>query len=273
LEETILLAPNGQTIPLLEAVELKQGVADTEINRFNGTRSITIQANVEPREQAGLIKAELQQNLIPELTKRYPSISFSFEGRQKDMVDGLKVLGLGFLLAVVVIYVLLAIPFNSYLQPVIIMFSIPFGIVGAVIGHLIMGYSLSIMSMFGIVALTGVVVNDSLVLIDLANRNMKGGMGAFDAVTTASVRRFRPIFLTSVTTFFGLAPMILETSPQARFLIPMAISLGFGIIFATVIALLIVPCLFIALKDLQKACNSILSLGSVNEVSPHLENN
>jgi len=253
LDTMVVQGPEGKTIPLVEAAEIKVGRADTEISRVNGMRSITIQAGVEPRQLAGVIQTELREKLIPELEERYPNLRFSFEGRQKDMMDSLKVLGLGFILAVVAIYALLAIPFKSYLQPAIIMFSIPFGIVGAVVGHLLMGFSLSIMSMFGIVALTGVVVNDSLVLVDLANRKVREGMDTFGAVIYASVRRFRPIFLTSVTTFFGLAPMILETSPQARFLIPMAISLGFGIVFATVIALLIVPCLYIVMEDLKTA--------------------
>ena len=252
LETMVIQGPDGRMIPLSEAAHLQVGYSNAEIKRVNGMRAITIQSGVEPRELAGVIKGELEEKLIPELQQRYPGLRFSFEGRQKDMLDSLKVLGLGFILAVVAIYGLLAIPFNSYLQPGIIMFSIPFGIVGAVLGHIVMGYSLSIMSMFGVVALTGVVVNDSLVLVDLANRLIKDGIQPYEAVVRASVRRFRPIFLTSVTTFFGLAPMILETSPQARFLIPMAISLGFGIVFATVIALLIVPCLYIVLEDMKR---------------------
>jgi multidrug efflux pump subunit AcrB len=144
------------------------------------------------------------------------------------------------------------VPFNSYVQPLIIMLSIPFGIVGAVIGHLLMGYSLSVMSLFGVVALSGVVVNDSLVLIDFANRKQKAGLGKHQAVHEAGIHRFRPIMLTSLTTFGGLAPMIFETSRQARFLIPMAVSLGFGIIFATLITLLLVPCLYLVVEDITR---------------------
>ncbi len=143
-------------------------------------------------------------------------------------------------------------PFNSYIQPVIIMLSIPFGIVGAVIGHLLMGYSLSVMSMFGVVALAGVVVNDSLVLIDFANRKHRNGLNKHQAVRAAGIHRFRPILLTSLTTFGGLAPMIFETSRQARFLIPMAISLGFGIIFATLIILVLVPSLYLVVEDIKR---------------------
>ena len=145
---------------------------------------------------------------------------------------------------------MLAIPFRSYVQPLIVMVSIPFGIIGAVIGHLVMGYSLSILSMFGIVALSGVVVNDSLILIDFANRGVRErGLSHRQAVLEAAIRRFRPIMLTTLTTFGGLAPMIFETSMQARFLIPMAISLGFGILFATLITLFIVPALYLITED------------------------
>jgi multidrug efflux pump subunit AcrB len=154
-------------------------------------------------------------------------------------------------MALVAIYAMLAVPFRSYVQPLIVMTSIPFGIVGAVIGHLLMGYSLSLISMMGIVALSGVVVNDSLVLIDFANRRRREGASFFAAVSEAGARRFRPIMLTSLTTFGGLAPMIFETSMQARFLIPMAISLGYGILFATLIALLLVPALYLIVEDLR----------------------
>jgi len=147
--------------------------------------------------------------------------------------------------------VMLAIPFRSYIQPLIIMISIPFGIVGAVIGHLLMGYSLSLMSMMGIVALSGVVVNDSLILIDYANRRRKEGANAHDAIALAAVRRFRPIMLTTLTTFLGLTPMIFEQSMQARFMIPMAISLGYGILFATLITLVLVPSLYMIVYDVR----------------------
>jgi multidrug efflux pump subunit AcrB len=152
----------------------------------------------------------------------------------------------------VVVYAMLALPFNSFVQPLVIMAAIPFGMVGAVAGHLIMGYSLSVMSMFGVVALSGVVINDSLVLMDFANRRHRSGMVAGDAIREAGIHRFRPILLTTLTTFGGLAPMIFETSRQARFLIPMAISLGFGILFATGITLLLVPCLYMVVEDLRR---------------------
>jgi len=151
----------------------------------------------------------------------------------------------------ILIFTMLAIPFKSYTQPFIVMSSIPFGIIGAVLGHMIMGYSLSVVSMFGIVALSGVVVNDSLILIDFANRRIRErGMSIHDAVLDAAIQRFRPILLTTATTFCGLAPMMFERALQARFMIPMAISLGFGILFATLITLLLVPCLYMVIEDL-----------------------
>jgi multidrug efflux pump subunit AcrB len=159
----------------------------------------------------------------------------------------------------VVIFAMLAIPLNSYIQPLIIMAAIPFGMVGAVIGHLIMGYSLSVLSMFGVVALSGVVVNDSLVLVDSANRKERSGISRRDAIHQAGIHRFRPVILTTLTTFGGLSPMIFETSRQARFLIPMALSLGYGILFATLITLVLVPSFYLIIDDIQQ----LIRMGSV----------
>ena len=149
------------------------------------------------------------------------------------------------------IFALLAVPFRSYVQPLIIMVVIPFGFVGAVAGHILMGYGLSLMSMFGIIALSGVVVNDSLVLIDASNRERARGASPLQAILDAGTVRLRPILLTSLTTFFGLMPMIAETSVQARFLIPMAISLGFGVLYATIMVLLVVPAVYMIVEDLR----------------------
>ncbi len=157
----------------------------------------------------------------------------------------------GFVLALVVIYALLAIAFRHYVQPLLVLVAIPFGIVGAVIGHILLGYDLSLISFMGVIALTGVVVNDSLIMIEYANRKRASG-SALEAIYEAGIRRFRPIFLTTVTTFLGLTPIILEPSLQAQYIIPMAISLGFGIVFATAIILLLVPCLYLILEDLTK---------------------
>jgi multidrug efflux pump subunit AcrB len=167
----------------------------------------------------------------------------------------------GFLAALLLIYVLLGIPFRSYVQPLIVMVSIPFGIVGAVLGHWLMGYSLSVVSMMGIIALSGVVVNGTLVLIEYANRLRAEGANAHDAILRAGVRRFRPVLLTTLTTFGGLAPMIFETSRQARFMIPMAVSLGYGILFATAITLLLAPCLYMVLEDFKRLAAACVASG------------
>jgi len=169
----------------------------------------------------------------------------------------MKSLGSGFLLALGVIFALLAIPFNSYTQPSIIMMAIPFGLIGAIMGHVVLGYDLSLISVMGIVALAGVVVNDSLILIVAVNDYRKKGYGSYEAVIQGAMRRFRPILLTSLTTFFGLMPMIFEPSVQARFLIPMAISLGFGVLFATVLILLVVPSVYLILEDLKGGVSTI----------------
>lgn len=251
LETLIITTPGGAEVPLRSMVNIQEGRSYTQLNRRNGQRVLTVTADVTPTHQAGKIISDLEKETLPDLAHRYPGLHYSYEGRQAEMRDSLRTLFIGFGLAMFCVYALLAVPLKSYSMPLIIMVSIPFGIVGAVIGHLIMGYSLSIMSLMGVVALSGVVVNDSLVLMDLTNKNCRQGMNPFNAVVHAAVRRFRPIMLTTLTTFGGLAPMIMETSRQARFLIPMAISLGFGVVFATVITLCLVPCLFLIVRDLH----------------------
>jgi len=252
LEELLIQTPDGADMPFRDMVKITQGRAYTVLNRRYGRRIVSVTADIEPRHQTGQVLESLKADALPALVEKYPGLQYSFEGRQADMQESMKSLGFGFILAMFLVYALLAIPLKSYTLPMIIMISIPFGIVGAVIGHIIMGYSLSIISMMGIVALSGVVVNDSLVLMEFANRQFRSGLSAFAAVHSAGIRRFRPIMLTTLTTFGGLAPMIFETSRQARFLIPMAISLGFGILFATFISLLLVPCLYVILDDFKR---------------------
>ncbi|HMO19172.1 MAG TPA: efflux RND transporter permease subunit [Oligoflexia bacterium] len=252
IENMIVRTPSGAEVPLNHVAELTQGRAYTAITRRNAQRTLTVSANVNPQSEANNVISDLKKTILPELVNDYPGLSYSFEGRHADMRDSMNTMVNGLLFSLVVIYVLLAVPFKSYFQPLIIMGAIPFGIIGAIIGHFLMGYSMSIISMMGIVALTGVVVNDSLVIIDYANQRRISGDLPFTAITTAATRRFRPILLTTLTTFCGLGPMIFETSRQARFLIPMAISLGFGIVFATAILLIVVPCLYMVLEDVKK---------------------
>ena len=205
-----------------------------------------------PRFNARMRADNFKKADLPKLMADYPGLSYDMEGEDKNRRESMESMFKGFKLVLIVIFALLAIPFRSYSQPLLIMVAIPFGIVGAILGHFIMGYDLSILSMFGIVALTGVVVNDSLLLIDYINRVRRKGKSLKDAVMEAGQRRFRPILLTSLTTFFGLMPMILETSVQAQLLVPMAISLAFGILFATGITLLLIPSLYLALEDVRQ---------------------
>ncbi len=175
----------------------------------------------------------------------YPGLAYSIEGQEKERRDSMGSMLLGFFVVLFLIFVLLAIPFNSYVQPLIIMAAIPFGIIGAVLGHLLLGYDMSLLSFFGIVALSGVLVNDSLILLDaIRNRMKQHPDDVIKAIVEACKSRFRPVILTSLTTFGGLMPIIFERSIQARFLIPMAISLGFGILFATGITLVLIPSLY-----------------------------
>ncbi|WP_319576867.1 efflux RND transporter permease subunit [uncultured Desulfobacter sp.] len=249
-ENYVINAPNGE-IMLRDAVKIIKGRAYTEISRSNGRREIQVSANVTPQSMSENIIRDMKQEILPSLVKGYPGLSYEFKGKQADIKESVGALVKGLGLALFCVFALLAIPFKSYFQPLIIMLCIPFGIIGAVAGHLIMGYSLSVMSLFGIVAMSGVVINDSLVLIDFANRLARGGMPVAAAVRAAGIQRFRPILLTTLTTCGGLAPIITETSRQAKFLIPMAISLGFGILFATLITLGLVPCLYLILEDIK----------------------
>lgn len=251
LEEMVLQAPQGEIL-LRDAVDMTFGRAYTSIERTDGRRIISVTGNVRPPSQSENIQRALVQEILPALTAKYPGLVYSFEGHQAEIRDSVSSLITGLGLALLCVYALLAIPFKSYFQPLIIMFCIPFGMIGAVLGHLLMGYSLSVNSLFGLVALSGVVVNDSLVMIDFANRRRRAGSSSFEAISSAGIQRFRPIMLTTLTTFGGLTPMILEKSIQARFLIPMAISLGFGILFATTITLIMVPCLYLLLEDCKK---------------------
>ena len=259
IEQLMVKTPSGTHVPLMQVADVQRGLSYTTISRRNGRRTVTVTANVEPISETNQVKGTLVQDVLPQLTKEFYGLTYGWEGRQADMSESMTSLFSGFGITLFIIYAMLAIPFRSYAQPLIVMIAVPFGIIGAVIGHMIMGYSLSLMSFMGIVALSGVVVNDSLILIDFANQLRKENtdMIAFEAIHQAGVRRFRPILLTTLTTFCGLDPMIFETSRQARFMIPMALSLGYGIVFATVLTLVLVPCLYMMLDDGLSKCKAI----------------
>ena len=251
-ENLILRTPTGGEIPLADAVDVIAGRADTAIVREDGRRIIHVTADIIDGVTTGdKVVSTLALGPLEKLEADFPGLSYNLGGQAQDWAETFSALKVGFPLALFVVFCLLAVPFKSYSQPIIIMGAIPFGFVGAVLGHIITGYDLSIISMFGVVALAGIVVNDSLILVVSVNQRREEGVPLHEAVIQGAMRRFRPILLTSLTTFFGLVPMIFETSVQARFLIPMAISLGFGVLFATFLILLVVPALYVIVEDFR----------------------
>ena len=248
----ILRTPDGGEVMLSDVVDVEVGNSYTEINRRNGLRTLTLTADVRPKSKAGEVMNKLDRDYFPLLLQSVPGLDYSYEGRTANQRDSFASMKVTLPLVLLGIYALLAIPFRSYSQPLIVMTSIPFGIIGAVLGHVILGYEMTMMGIIGMLALSGVVVNDALILISFANARRANNLSAHDAVVDAGIQRFRPVILTTMTTFGGLAPMILETSRQAKFLIPMAISLGFGIVFATLIALLLIPCLYMVVEDIGR---------------------
>jgi multidrug efflux pump subunit AcrB len=250
LEDLIIRTPDGAEVPLLDVADVQKNVAFSSINRRNGRRVINVSMDIEPKRAVTQVIEALKTEELPQLRKDFPGITWTFEGSDAEMRRATSSLWGSFGLALAVIYSLLAIAFRGYIQPLIVLVAIPFGIVGAVIGHILLGYDLSLVSLMGVIALSGVVINDSLIMIDYANRRRKTH-SAFEAISQAGVRRFRPIMLTTATTFGGLMPLIFEKSLQAQYIIPMAISLGFGILFATGIILVLVPCLYLILEDIR----------------------
>ncbi|MFD2255676.1 efflux RND transporter permease subunit [Luteolibacter algae] len=258
LENMKVRTPQGDEVPLSQVAEMEPGRGPAVINRTDRQRSIKITADVEPGVNANEVVAGYTEKVLEEIPLRFPGVRYSFEGEQKDQADSVREMGIGFVGALIAMYVLIAIPLRSYLQPLIIMSVIPFGLVGAIWGHALLGMNLSIMSMCGLVALAGVVVNDSLVMVDYVNRHRDESDTLQDAAIAAGGRRFRAILLTSLTTFVGIMPMILETDVQARFLVPMAVSLAFGILFATVITLFLVPGVYLILEDILHLAARVL---------------
>ena len=250
LEDLIIRTPSGSEVPLLDVADVEKNVSFTSINRRNGRRAINVSMDVEPKRAVAQVIDALKTEELPNLRDDFPGITWTFEGSDAELRRATASLWGSFGLALAVIYALLAIAFRGYVQPLIVLVAIPFGIVGAILGHILLGYDLSLISLMGVIALSGVVVNDSLIMVDYANRH-RGKQSAFDAISQAGVRRFRPILLTTVTTFGGLMPLIFETSLQAQYIIPMAISLGFGILFSTAIILVLVPCLYLILEDFR----------------------
>ncbi|WP_372858659.1 efflux RND transporter permease subunit [Pseudoalteromonas sp.] len=251
LKDILIQTPNGGRVPLSHVATLVPGQSPSTITRIDRYRTLNVSADVEKTDtNMTVLQADLKAYL-DELVQQYPGVSHSLEGEAKEQRESFGSLLWGMIFVFFVIYGLLAIPFKSYLQPLVVMSIIPFGMIGAVIGHWIMGMELTIMSLLGMLALIGVVVNDSLVLVDFINKKRSEGLDLMEAVKTAGVARFRPVMLTSLTTFIGLMPLLFEKATQAQFLIPMAVSLGFGIIFATFITLLLVPVNYMLMERFQ----------------------
>jgi multidrug efflux pump subunit AcrB len=254
IENMRIRLKDGTEIPFKEVATVNLGRGYAAINRTDRRRVVSVTADVDLGvTTSNEVVGDLKEEVLPKLVTKYRGLSYDFEGEQRDQRDVARSLGASTVVALMAIFGLLAVQFRSYMQPAIIMSAIPFGLVGALVGHLVMGFQLSILSVFGIVALTGIVVNDSLIMIDLINRERREGIGLKQVIRDSVTRRFRPILLTTMTTFCGLVPMMLEQSLQARFLIPMAVSLAFGVLFATIITLILVPALYMILEDFKTA--------------------
>ena len=258
LESMRVRTPNGGEVPFSQVAVVERGRGFSSIRRVDRNRAVNVTASVDVYvTSAGQVIADLEQRILPEVLANYTGVVYSFGGAQAEQVDAVAGLRLGFILALLMIFALLAVPLRSYVQPIIIMSAIPFGLVGAVWGHFIMGIDVTMVSVFGLVALSGVVVNDSLIMVDFINRKRRLHQDLATAVREAGVSRFRPIMLTSLTTFLGLAPLMTENSFNAAFMVPMAVSLAFGVLFATFITLMLVPTAYLILDDIQRAMRTL----------------
>lgn len=258
IEQIRIRTATGYEVPLLSVADISYAPGWSTITRTNGMRRVAVTAEVDTKKaNTSEIFAQLESSFFPKLKGSYPGLHVALKGEKKKMADSFGSLKVGFPIAVLGIFIIVATIFRSYVQPFIILFTVPFGIIGGIVGHLIFGYNLSMMSLFGMVALSGVVVNDAIVLIERINENLADGMSFFDAIANGGKRRFRAIFLTSLSTIGGLAPMIMETDFQARFLIPMAVTVAGGVAFATVLTLVLIPSLLVILNDFRRVARYV----------------
>jgi len=260
LEDMRIRTPDGQEIPFNAVAELEMGSSPSSIRRYNRQRSISITARIDKDiAEPGEITRELTNEILPKIVADHAGVDYRLAGQTRDTRELSDELIAGTIFALFLIYALIAIPLRSYLQPLLIMAVIPFGTIGAVFGHWVLGIPVSLLSMFGIIALAGVVVNDSLILVDFVNHHCKKGESRIEAALKGAKARFRPIILTSATTFLGLAPIVFfETSLQAQLVVPMAASLAFGIVFATLITLVLIPTLYLVGDDLTRLVQRML---------------
>ncbi len=269
LENMRIRTSDGGEVPFGQVAVVEPGRGFASINRVDRNRAVNVTAAVDATvTSSNQVITELETRILPDVLSRYPNVFYTFEGAQAEMADAIGGLQRGFLLALLMIFALLAIPLKSYIQPLIIMSAIPFGLVGAVWGHIVMGIDVTMMSMFGLVALSGVVVNDSLIMVDFINRKRELHADMNVALREAGINRFRPILLTSLTTFFGLAPLMFEQSFDAAFMVPMAVSLAFGVVFATVITLILVPTAYLILDDISRGLRGMFGWDSAEDVPP-----
>ncbi|MCH9000943.1 MAG: efflux RND transporter permease subunit, partial [Planctomycetes bacterium] len=253
IENMRIRTRTGAEIPFHEVAETELVRGYSVIIRQSGLRRVRIHADLDERfANAERIISDMDANFLPGLRERFPSVTTLIDGQRKRIEESMSSLVRGSIIAAVVMYWLLGTVLRSYVQPLIIMVAIPIGMVGSVVGHAFMGYDITLMSIFGMVALAGIVVNDSLVLVDYVNQRLKEGSRLLDAVAAAGEARFRAVVLTSMTTTLGLLPLLAERSSQAQALKPLAVSIAFGLIFATVLTLFVVPAMILLMDDLRR---------------------
>ncbi|MDH3490901.1 MAG: efflux RND transporter permease subunit [Gammaproteobacteria bacterium] len=252
LDDFRVRLPNGDRAPLLTVARVEESRAYSSIERIDGRRVVSVSANVdEATSTPNIANAKIVASVMPELERNFPGLRWVQAGSTREQNEDLADIGSAFIIVLLIIYAMIATQLRSYLQPLAILVSIPLGVAGAILGHLVLGYPLSFISIFGIVALAGVAVNASVVLVDLYNRRRREGLDPIEAAASAAARRFRPIVLTTLTTAMGLTPLLFEKSPQAQFLIPMGVSLGFGIVVSGFMVIFVTPAVAVIIEDLR----------------------
>lgn len=252
LEGLLIKAPNGAEIPISQAATITEATAPVRITRVDGARVVNVTANVMASVTNGnKVLTSMEQKELPELLGRFPGLRYTFEGEQRDQRDATSSLSVGLTASLFAIFAIMASFLRSYAQSAIVLMTIPWGLAGSVLGHIVLGFDLSIYSVLGMIALCGMVVNGGFVLAVTRNRYVERGLSLNEATIEAAKRRFRPIFLTAITTFLGLGPMIFETNEQALFLVPMAISLGVGTLASSLVVLILVPVTFVIIEEIK----------------------
>lgn len=268
IEQMRIRTATGSEVPFSTVAEATLGRGPTSITRVDRYRSVTVLAAVDNTVTTGQeVLADLQATDLAQWAEEYPEVQYAFLGDEAEMVEALETLSVALAAALFIMFVTLAIPLRSYVEPIIVLSAVPFGAVGAIWGHAIMGIPVSFNSIYGMVALAGVVVNDSLVLVSFVHNHAKTAASRFEAVCLAGKSRFRAIILTTLTTTAGVSPLILETDLQAQFLIPIAVSLAFGVLFATLVTLVLVPAIYLVLDDFRNSARWLLR-GSARRGQP-----